>query len=225
MEINIIVDNILEELGLGYEDVVSKKNTLYVVDLVHALIVTRTIKETARLLGLGESGLEHILHRQFKPLVGKSSTEKWDYWLLGLVNLRRCPRCLGILHLDSFSRTTTHISICKECDNARSKKYRSEHLIECRSRGVTHYENNKNDYFFRNAQRRAAKVQATVPWANQEKMRFIYRNCPIGHHVDHIIPLQGKLVSGLHVETNLQYLLAKENLIKGNRFENSDLKE
>jgi len=66
--------------------------------------------------------------------------------------------------------------------------------------------------------RQFSLIKATPKWANIEKIKFIYMNCPKGMHVDHIIPINNRLVCGLHVETNLQYLTAFENLSKGNKF-------
>jgi hypothetical protein len=63
-----------------------------------------------------------------------------------------------------------------------------------------------------------AQRKQTPKWANLEKIKDIYINRPKGHHVDHIIPLQGHNVCGLHVENNLQYLTAFENISKGNKF-------
>lgn len=52
----------------------------------------------------------------------------------------------------------------------------------------------------------------------QEGILEIYRNCPEGHHVDHVVPLNHPLVSGLHNQFNLQYLKAEDNLKKSNKF-------
>lgn len=70
------------------------------------------------------------------------------------------------------------------------------------------------------ARRRALKLQATPPWADIVYIKSIYEKAAeAGMHVDHIIPLQGELVCGLHVERNLQLLTPTENSSKGNRFD------
>lgn len=66
------------------------------------------------------------------------------------------------------------------------------------------------------AKRRAAQMQRTPVWADLEAIKFFYECCPDGCHVDHIIPLQGENISGFHVETNLQWLTAEQNIRKGN---------
>lgn len=65
--------------------------------------------------------------------------------------------------------------------------------------------------------------QATLPGFDTE-IKEIYLNCPEGHHVDHIMPINHPDLCGLHVPWNLQYLPAEENLKKGNKIPNYTLK-
>lgn len=67
--------------------------------------------------------------------------------------------------------------------------------------------------------RHAAKLKRTPRWANLAAIAAFYEACPVGMQVDHVIPLQGRLVSGLHVLNNLQYLAKTDNIAKGNKFD------
>ena len=66
--------------------------------------------------------------------------------------------------------------------------------------------------------RRNAQASRTPLWADHAEINKIYcEAADKGLEVDHVIPLQGKLVSGLHTHNNLQLLSRTENASKGNR--------
>jgi hypothetical protein len=86
--------------------------------------------------------------------------------------------------------------------------------------------NHAAEYAIYHNTRRLAKMNRTTSWRNDDIIKCYYSlsirlsNClDIPFQVDHIIPLQGKLVSGLHVETNLQVITAPQNRTKSNSFE------
>ena len=171
-------------------------------------------------------------------IVVDKSGRHWLPFLLSLVNSKRCSVCLKILKFDNFHKATSNKdglrSHCKECITSENIKYfdleKEKILKRCRKYRIINKEivNNKakiyrqnNKYIFnaKTAKYRASKLKATPNWANLIAIKEIYRTCPEGYHVDHIVPLQGELVCGLHCEFNLQHLPASENLSKGNRFE------
>ena len=125
----------------------------------------------------------------------------------------------------------------KEDQAARDKRYRQENIEKKRAYGRQYYFDNRELYRDKDnararkwakdnpekmrancAKRKAAKLQRTPSWADDLVIRMIYEDCPEGMEVDHIIPLQGEIVSGLHVAHNLQYLTKSENCSKGNKF-------
>ena len=108
--------------------------------------------------------------------------------------------------------------------------YKKTHKESIAIKNSQYCRDNPHIFKANTAKRRAAKLQRTVVWANLAAIKEVYSDCEEINlaaklagcteifHVDHIIPLQGKLVSGLHVENNLQIITAFENHSKNNRF-------
>lgn len=136
--------------------------------------------------------------------------------------MKTCKKCLQEKPLTDFFKAV-------ECRDGREGSCKS-----CRSRAAaTRYCENKEEYLARIAKYRSYRASGyrhvpdeRIPhWANKKKIARIYdlsrwaskfTDEPL--HVDHIIPLRGKNISGLHVESNLQILPKSANIAKGNSF-------
>ena len=89
--------------------------------------------------------------------------------------------------------------------------------------------NNKPKKAALQSKRRAALLQRTPSWLTEDDFWIIeeayklaaLRTQMLGFswHVDHIIPLQGKHVSGLHVPTNIQVIPGSDNVRKHNSYQ------
>ncbi len=93
-------------------------------------------------------------------------------------------------------------------------KYRERHKLyqkEWRKRNWDRYK-----AYLANAKKRVK--QATPKWVDKSVLIAFYLARPAGHHVDHIVPICGKNVCGLHVPWNLQYLPILDNLKKHNSY-------
>ncbi len=109
-----------------------------------------------------------------------------------------------------------------------TKSYRMNNTEKVSSAQKAWRDNNPGKNAAKANRYRASKMQRTPKWLTQEDFRKMERKYEmsalmteflgVAYHVDHIIPLQGKEVSGLHVPNNLQILLASDNLSKSNNF-------
>lgn len=132
-----------------------------------------------------------------------ASTGRVCNYLLNKYGYKHCKRCGEVKEHEYFYANTSYTdglsTYCKECQSTLEKP----------------------TSVARTAKYRAAKLLRTPVWLTEEESKRIeqfYINCPKGYQVDHIYPLQGELVSGLHVLSNLQYLTVTENASKRNKF-------
>jgi hypothetical protein len=104
------------------------------------------------------------------------------------------------------------------------EKANKDKIISYRKR---HYQKYPEKYIIKVAKRKACKLNATPNWLTREDIlqieelficaRMFKLYTGQEYHVDHIVPLQGENVCGLHVPWNLQVILASENLCKSNK--------
>jgi hypothetical protein len=76
----------------------------------------------------------------------------------------------------------------------------------------------------RRRERRIAETRATPAWADRVAINEVYDRCTrisrctgIPFHVDHVIPLRGEDICGLHIHSNLQVIPAYQNYLKANK--------
>lgn len=99
------------------------------------------------------------------------------------------------------------------------KKYNEKHMEQVKAYIKRYRKNNNGRIAAYTGKRKAALIQRCPKWlTSKQKQQIIdfYVNCPKGMAVDHIYPLQGKYVSGLHHPDNLQYLTKSKNSKKHN---------
>lgn len=143
--------------------------------------------------------------------------------------------CCGCQNVQKQLWRNANIEKVRALNIANQKLHRDSANIRCHRYRVTHREILRADSKARQlahperlaavaSKRRASKLQRTPTWADYDAINMIYRAAQVirdsGYdiHVDHIVPLQGRIVSGLHVHNNLRIIDARQNQSKSNIF-------
>ena len=160
--------------------------------------------------------------------------------------MKQCSECKIYKTVTEFARSSSSIDglqpVCKICHNFAMQEYRKSNRDKVNDLSRIRYASNAESQKAhvkkwesenlekvraKSARRRAAKLHRTPPWLTElhhQQIQIFYdaaadltKEFGIPVEVDHVVPLQGKNVSGLHVPWNLQVITKRENLIKGNR--------
>lgn len=181
-------------------------------------------EEFIRLLEEGYTGPQLAVHFGCKSATISDRKRRWG--LVGksknmvkrpvIEGKRQCSMCLNTLPVSSFHKNSTKkygiTSVCTYCV-----------AIEDRDRYMAN-----SKYFKIKAEKRTKRISVATPKWYSELDEFVLGEMydlvelkkeltGIDWHLDHIIPLQGKTVCGLHWHKNWQVITAQENLSKSNK--------
>lgn len=213
---------LIQFLNLNPKQWLGSIKKLQIYDLIFGLISSSSIEELSKKVNISRNTLKSIINNTLDSYGQTGPAMSWELYLLSLINCKRCTKCNVIkrmteYHIDN-SKSLGIQSICKECNYFRNKKYRSEHRQEYLEYLQYYRVNHAKEYLARTRRYKLSKAQRVPKWADLDKIKEIYKKCPEGYHVDHVIPLNGTNVSGLHVENNLQYLSPQDNIAKSNKY-------
>lgn len=150
-------------------------------------------------------------------------------------NSKTCTKCKEgkDRSLFSFNRRSKdgYNYICKKCISLNALQWQAKN----KERSYNNIKKwNKTDKGraagnFYSAKRKIAKEKRTPSWLSEDDWWMIEQAYKLAvlreqmtgikWHVDHVVPLRGKTVSGLHVPWNLQVIPATDNIKKGNKYD------
>jgi len=141
----------------------------------------------------------------------------FQLYFMSSMDRKICPDCLSNYKRSTLGKRNRKLGVSWGSGQWVEWVYHTEKTRKC----LKHHTQGLVD----GAKRRAVKINASPAWSNKSKIKQVYLERLekttqelIAYEVDHIVPLRGKNVCGLHNEFNLQIISATENRKKSNKF-------
>lgn len=143
--------------------------------------------------------------------------------------MKTCTNCGIDKQHEEFSKNKKTrdglASWCRSCCRVASNKWKEANKQVLKERRRVYLTKNKDAVNAYNSHKKHNKRNRTPSWADLDNIKMFYEvasvlsRSGVLFEVDHVVPLHGKTVSGLHVEENLQVIPAWQNRKKRNKFE------
>ena len=144
--------------------------------------------------------------------------------------MKTCFKCKQVKPYTAYAKHSTskdgYYTSCIDCKKSYKKEWYLKNKERLLEKASDWSKNNLEKKRFYRSIRRATIASSTPKWANLDKIKQIYKcasdlkkQTGILYEVDHIVPLKGKNVCGLHIEHNLQIIEMSKNRQKAYKLE------